>query len=686
MSSRRAPAGPAQTPRRSERISALNSAPQSITSSQAPAPATAIPASRGGRGGRAGRAVRSTNLSGALPGIDAIQSHAYGARPKTQLPKLNQQLHSGNADFANVLSTAMQNVAQEESQENNQASGLGDTAGNDDGGPIEPTAGPSQPTAVPERSYNREGGADMSRQALPPDSVMISLTGRRAMTPANRAPTPQGSALESIPALAPTQAPVKFLVQPPVPAPITVAGDNDDNDDNDNEEPIGFLSQYRQLIQCTCIILVVLAWTLAVYELGAGFSVMRSATGGLANDHLPIMSNSDIIYYIKQEVSAQTFNIRGEVALTNLTTQKGIRKMHKDLSKKKLQLGRDEIIKIIESEIHLRAKVPDLKPLSHEEVMEMIENTKEKPLSKATIQEMINDAIFLAKQDYYRYKRMSSHSKDKVAPVLRDINFLSATSGAVIDPNLTSPTIQWTAPWISKLYRKFWLPHVPHPPVAALVRWEEPSDAWCSAPDVKGMAPEKIRNFRDDHSFAKAQLAVNLPYEMIPYRLIIEHMNPDGSFDIKSAPEWIELWMERNDVETRKTLADEIDLHHGTEWGDPSSGQGMWPTATKWSIRRGLANFGLASYESPDDLRINGNRWTPPERFVRIGKFHYDIENPNNIQDFKVHMRDYWMPSTKKVIVRVVSNHGREWTCLYRVKLEGTLAEDVTVPRSTKAS
>ena len=250
-----------------------------------------------------------------------------------------------------------------------------------------------------------------------------------------------------------------------------------------------------------------------------------------------------------------------------------------------------------------------------------------------------------------------------------EINWISALMGARVDPHLSSDRMWGDEPWLDQTYSSYYLPEIQNPPITALMSWEEAEDAWCAAP---AMDPKDL-----DPLNSKAQLTVIMKRQIYPTSFTIEHIPQSATLDINSAPQWVELWVFVPDMALRDELTDKVNSVMGTrrpigydENGDPK------PDPSAFEARNpeptGLTENQLREYNL-------GNHWRAPSDFVRVGKFRFDIENPNFFQTFElpVPLED-WI-KTNKVLIRVTENYGREWTCMYRFKLRGHLAEEVTV-------
>ncbi|KAI4672635.1 uncharacterized protein J4E78_001136 [Alternaria triticimaculans] len=199
-------------------------------------------------------------------------------------------------------------------------------------------------------------------------------------------------------------------------------------------------------------------------------------------------------------------------------------------------------------------------------------------------------------------------------------NYFSPGLGAVVDPDMSSVTYNHRAGRLHGLIRRW--AFVPHrnPPMAALTKWEEPGDCWCSA----GQAPV---------SSGQAQLTVKLPRPVIPKQVTIEHvpMSMMPARNISNAPRDIELWVQTDA-----------------------------PINPYYSHRQ-------VTCRDPPPPSFDGPAWKC------LGSFKYNIHASNHLQTFDLAGE----PSepVSKAMVRVTSNWGASHTCLYQVRLHGTDAE-----------
>ncbi|KAF2083291.1 hypothetical protein K490DRAFT_69955 [Saccharata proteae CBS 121410] len=199
---------------------------------------------------------------------------------------------------------------------------------------------------------------------------------------------------------------------------------------------------------------------------------------------------------------------------------------------------------------------------------------------------------------------------------LKSVNYFSPGFGAVIDPFLTSATQVTAGNMFGSIYRQvLWMPK--QYPAMALYDWEEPSDCWCSAETEMG----------------KAQLGVIMGFPTYPTKLTIEHIPQAATLDIKSAPKHVEVWAHFGDVEVFERA-----LEHIQASSDPR-------------LKCGTA---------------------PAPNYLCLGKVAYHIASFTHIQTLQLALPTVNLDlPVSRVVVRVTENYGRDWTCLYRLRLHG---------------
>jgi hypothetical protein len=256
------------------------------------------------------------------------------------------------------------------------------------------------------------------------------------------------------------------------------------------------------------------------------------------------------------------------------------------------------------------------------------------------------------------------------------VNFLSPSNGAMVDPRITSPsasesTVKRTSP-LRKLLRSLnpfssddTMKSV-HEQLAALLPWEEAGDCWCSVKET--------------------QLAVFLGRAIVPEELVIEHIPMTATLDPTSAPKIVEMWAQF--VVVNSGSGDDEEYGSDFDWKSPyGSGknqrQSKKPRPAK---KQGLGDFNLPGANSLSEVLMSAlkrsNPHSEPEdysddpllgpNFYRIGRFYYDIKELNYRQAFALSpIIDIPTIRVDKVVLRVKDNWGSDQTCLYRFKLHG---------------
>ncbi|MCJ1403510.1 hypothetical protein MMC11_006733, partial [Xylographa trunciseda] len=228
------------------------------------------------------------------------------------------------------------------------------------------------------------------------------------------------------------------------------------------------------------------------------------------------------------------------------------------------------------------------------------------------------------------YDSLSAPKPEPIGP--SRVNYFSRGLGATIDPYLTSPTRKLTVrsrSWFGLSSYELRTPD----PISAILPWEDIGDCWCAPP-----------------SGGKAQLTIQLPRKIVPTHLVIEHIPQGATLDIGSAPKEVELWVQIEDPETRVRV---IDAAMAV------------PTLAEESL--------LAARTIP----VYGAAAALDKSWVRIGRWEYDIFAADHVQSFAVPVElDHFQAAVDKVSVRVRKNWGmKDYTCLYRLKMHGLLAE-----------
>lgn len=249
----------------------------------------------------------------------------------------------------------------------------------------------------------------------------------------------------------------------------------------------------------------------------------------------------------------------------------------------------------------------------------------------------------------YKYRGADSETMEEVAKMRNDmrsmreqvakletqikaphrINFFSPNLGAYISQRYTSPTKKQGSSLWTRTYFTFFKEFVPLPPIAALQPWTENGDCWCAAPTTGGRG--------------RLSIGINLGKDVYPEDFIVEHISKSDALDITSAPKRLDLWVQLAPGFLYKDVP--------KEWQD--NGKGC---------------------ESPPP-KEKGETW------ICMGQAVYDISNDISAQSRSLHGYQKFPPfKVNKAVVRVLENYGKEYTCLYRIKLAGRVDqyEDAT--------
>jgi Sad1/UNC-like protein len=224
---------------------------------------------------------------------------------------------------------------------------------------------------------------------------------------------------------------------------------------------------------------------------------------------------------------------------------------------------------------------------------------------------------------------MARHSKDTIAKA----DFALHSGGAVVIPSLTSDTHEIKPHGVRQQVISYLTGHgyaIGRPPITALHHETHVGHCW----PFEG---------------AQGQLGVTLSRIVQIEEITIDHVARDIAWDMSSAPRKMEVW----------------------------------------GLVEGASNFDKAA--ALDAARTKAGQEIPMQprslphsvRYVRISQFEYDANAPHAVQTFTVDedVRASGM-DFGIVVLRVLSNWGQQFTCLYRFRVHGRMIEELDHPPS----
>ena len=208
---------------------------------------------------------------------------------------------------------------------------------------------------------------------------------------------------------------------------------------------------------------------------------------------------------------------------------------------------------------------------------------------------------------------------------LSGFNFFAPGGGARIDPRVTSPTAsRKQKTWIASVWANI-NPVGPakRPPIEALTKWDEATECWCGSPEWTD---------------GPVNIGILTNHRIHPERLVIEHVPALSTLDVAAAPRDVEMWADAGSAKKARKLDNKLmEEYHHTAWLNCTS--------------------------------------KPKPEFVCVGKGQYNIHRDNHVQSFSVsNMIEALGLTTNRMVIRVNTNWGADHTCIYRVRMAGTKA------------
>lgn len=223
-----------------------------------------------------------------------------------------------------------------------------------------------------------------------------------------------------------------------------------------------------------------------------------------------------------------------------------------------------------------------------------------------------------------KFERTAS-SGDVASPVIPKINYFSPKHGALVEPRLTSPTLLSPLSFGRRVLLRlvgstyYQTQHAE----TALSAWQDVGDCWCSSSALT--AQDTMR------------LGVRTARLIYPTEIVLENYPVAGSRAPGATPKRIEIWADFEHLDSRAWMA--LDIR---------SMQGNSPIGPSWGM------IGQMEYDASKEA-------------AHVQAFRLDVNGHSNIY------------SAQTFVVRIVSNYGSDFTCLYRVRMHGVeLDEQLT--------
>jgi hypothetical protein len=243
---------------------------------------------------------------------------------------------------------------------------------------------------------------------------------------------------------------------------------------------------------------------------------------------------------------------------------------------------------------------------------------------KAMVSNHINNILPIAQLEAL----ISANVKGNVNWGLSRVNHWSHGTGAVVNVLMTSPNYAFPSmnQWMHQKVFRWFIGNpvpIPNPPEAALTKWDEHGECWCS--------PAK-----HDNGFGPT-IGVISGSNIYPDQVVVEHISPSASLEPGAAPREMELYAYIEDFDTYDAV------------------------------------YGLSKemFGEPDSkLKYH---------YVKVAEWTYNAElGSTSAQAFTVaiDLKQFSAP-TNKLVVRAKNNWGGErveYTCLYRIRVHGEIA------------
>lgn len=221
-------------------------------------------------------------------------------------------------------------------------------------------------------------------------------------------------------------------------------------------------------------------------------------------------------------------------------------------------------------------------------------------------------------------------SGDVASPVIPKINYFSPKHGALVEPRLTSPTLLTPLSFGRRVLLRFVgsTYYQTRHAETALSAWQDVGDCWCSS-----------SSSTDQDTM---RLGVRVARPIYPTEVVLENYPVAGSRAPGATPKLIEIWADFKHLDSHAWAA--LDIR---------SLQGNSPIGPSWGM------IGKMEYDASKEA-------------AHVQAFRLDVNENSNV---------YY---AQMFVVRVVSNYGSDFTCLYRVRMHGVELDEHLTEKSAQ--
>ncbi|TDZ15750.1 hypothetical protein Cob_v011457 [Colletotrichum orbiculare MAFF 240422] len=310
-----------------------------------------------------------------------------------------------------------------------------------------------------------------------------------------------------------------------------------------------------------------------------------------------------------------------------------VKNLYKDKKgTKDVVVTRDEFIRHLKGEFathrnEIKAEALELQKKLEQQVQDAVQKAPEAGIARTELMQIIDERV----RDAVANAGLEALAQGKItvnwqSQLRKEVNFLSRGRGTIIDAKHMSPVYKpqikgkvSSPEWLDSTRRS---PDV-FPPARTLIRWDDEGDCWCGKESVSSKDGRPLGVF----------VGYLISNEIVPRYIVIEHILPTATLNPEAMPKDMDVWAYFTDLDVRNRVEDFSASHFPSE--------------------------------------IN-NSWLE-DGWVKIAQFEYQATegmDGAHVHQFSPELGNIGA-ATDQIIVRAVSNHGSDHTCIYRVRLYG---------------